>query len=351
MTVTVAVVSWNTRELLIRCLRSLAPEVDAGRARVWVVDNGSTDGSATASREHAPWATLLEPGTNLGFGRAVNLVARKAADEWLLVANADVALEPGALEALLAAGEDPRVGCVAPRLLLPSGETQHSVYPLPSVPLTLAFNVGVHRLSRRFGSRMCLEGYWDPELPRAVPWAIGACLLIRRDAFDAVGGFDERQWMYAEDLDIGWRLNEAGWVTRYVPSARALHESGAATARAFGEGRMVAFTAASYDVLARRRGRMRTRVTAALNFAGAGVRFAWMRALAPVWPRWRAPSDSSRRWLAAHRAGLRNALTDAGGSQSADGGDAEPAVRDAVGAAIGSPSPAESDAGAPSSSR
>ena len=124
---TVAVVSWDTRELLLRCLRSLEPEVTADRAEVWVVDTASRDGSADAAREAAPWANVLEPGENLGFGRAINLVASRTKGEWIATANADVALEPGALEALIAAGRDPRVGCLAPRLLLPDGSTQHSV--------------------------------------------------------------------------------------------------------------------------------------------------------------------------------------------------------------------------------
>lgn len=304
----VAVVSWNTRELLVRCVRSLAPDADAGRAQVWVVDNASSDGSVAAVRRKAPWAEVIEPGANLGFGRAVNLVARHARDEWLLIANADVALEPGALELLLACGEDPAVGCVAPRLVLASGETQHSVYGLPTLPFTLTFNLGIHRFSSRLADRMCLEGFWDAERRRVVPWAIGACLLVRRSAFDAVGGFDERQWMYAEDLDLGWRLHERGWVTRYEPSARVLHASGASTAQAFGEQRTAAFTAASYAVMARRRGPVRAYATAAINIVGAAARVAWMGPLARVSPRWRARRDSNLGWLAAHRRGLRTAL-------------------------------------------
>src|SRR5947209_5834147 len=90
--VTVAIVSWNTRELLSRCLASLRQDVDARRAGVWVVDNGSDDGSAEAVRNGAPWAHLLQPGRNLGFGAAVNLVAAQSDSEWLACANADVAL-------------------------------------------------------------------------------------------------------------------------------------------------------------------------------------------------------------------------------------------------------------------
>lgn len=312
MRVTVAVVSWNTRSLLLRCLRSLAPEVDAGIAQVWVVDNGSTDGSSEAARAFAPWARVIDADSNLGFGRAVNQIARRTRGDWLLTANADVALEPGALEALLHSGEDRRVGCVAPRLVLPTGATQHSVHPFPTVLLTLAFNLGAHRLSARVADRLCLENHWDPERRRVVPWAIGACLLLRRAAFDAVGGFDERQWMYAEDLDLGWRLSQAGWATRFEPRARVLHESGAATATAFGDEQVSRFLAATYAMLSRRRGAARMRATAAINVAGAAGRAAWMSPLAAIAPRWRDPSAENRRWLRAHLRALRVAAASAG---------------------------------------
>jgi N-acetylglucosaminyl-diphospho-decaprenol L-rhamnosyltransferase len=306
--VVVAVVSWNTRDLLVRCLHSLAPDVEAGRADVWVVDNGSTDGSAEAARSAAPWATLVEPGENLGFGAAVNLVAARTPAPWLAAANADVAVEPGALENLLAAGADERVGCVAPRLILPDGGTQHSVYPFPTVPFTLAFNLGLPRVSRRLADRLCVEGAWDPERPRAVPWAIGAFLLVRHTAFDDVGGFDERQWMYAEDLDIGWRLHGRGWITRYEPRARVLHEAGAATSAAFGDDRRVPFMTATYAVLVRRRGKLRAAAVGVLNVAGAALQLALLAPRAALAGRWRWRRDEARRWLEAHRRGLRLAL-------------------------------------------
>jgi N-acetylglucosaminyl-diphospho-decaprenol L-rhamnosyltransferase len=304
--VTVAVVSFNTRDLLTRCLRSLQPEVEAGRAEVWVVDNRSSDGSAQAARTQAPWAGVIESEENIGFGRAVNLVARQTSSDWLVGANADVALEPGALERLLDAGRDVRVGCVAPRLVLPGGRTQHSVYPLPTIPFTLAFNAGLHVFSNRWSDRLCLEGYWNADRPRAVPWAIGAFLLLRRRAFDEVGGFDEQQWMYAEDLDLGWRLHDHGWTTRYEPRARVLHESGAATAAAFGEYRAGRFMTATYGVVRRRRGRALAALTAAVSVAGAAARVAWMTPLALLSRRWRGRAASNRMWLAAHLEGLRS---------------------------------------------
>ena len=305
--VAVAVVSWNTRELLAACLRSLRAEADAGRAEVWVVDNASTDGSAELVRERFPWVMLVESGENLGFGPAVNLVARRTTAPWVAPANADVELEPGALDALLATGEaHPRAGIVAPRLVLPGGETQHSVHPFPTVRVALVFNLALHRLSRRLGDELTLEHRWDETRARTVDWAIAAFLLVRRDAFEAVGGFDEQDWMYAEDLDLAWRLREAGFVTRYEPRATVRHAASAAATQAFGEEIVTRWMAASYRWMARRRGAIPTRAVAALNWGGAAVRYQLARVLAKVRPERYTPlREEYRRWLEAHRAGLR----------------------------------------------
>jgi N-acetylglucosaminyl-diphospho-decaprenol L-rhamnosyltransferase len=277
--VSVAVVSWNTRDLLARCLRSLEPDARSGLAEVHVVDNGSTDGSATLVRDEFPWAGLIEPGENLGYGRAVNAVAERTSTPWLAASNADVALEAGSLERLLAAGAGARIGAVAPRLILPDGSTQHSAYGFPTLPYLLAFNAGLYRVVPGLGDRLLIEGHWDPSRARDVPWAVGAFLLLRREAFDAAGGFDPQQWMYAEDVDLGWRLGRAGWRTRYEPSARVHHAHGAAARQAFGERPYRRWMEATYDWIERRRGRTRRVTAALLNVAGAVARRdrAWAR--------------------------------------------------------------------------
>jgi GT2 family glycosyltransferase len=309
MRVAAAVVSWNTRELLLACLDSLREDAESGLCDVWVVDNGSIDGSVPAARDRAPWAQVIETRDNLGFGRAVNAVARQTDSEWILAANADVALGPGALRTMLGAGSDPRIGCVAPRLIMPNGSTQHSVYPFPTLPLTVAFNLGLTSVSRRLGDRLCLEGRWNPERPRIVPWAIGACLLIRRTAFDEAGGFDERQWMYAEDVDLGWRLRARGWPTAYVPSAHVRHVGAAATRSAFGDQSTSIYLAATYAMLRRRRGAGRMRATYAANLGGAALRLGLAAPLAPFRARSAAAAADSRRWLVAHARGYRSSGT------------------------------------------
>jgi N-acetylglucosaminyl-diphospho-decaprenol L-rhamnosyltransferase len=289
--VVAAVVSWNTRDLLARCLDSLRDP----RVEVHVVDNGSADGSPELVRERYGWATLHEPG-NVGFGPAVNLVAARTASPWLLAANADTAAEPGALDALLEAGaRDRRAGAVAPRLVLPDGSDQHSAYPFPTLPFLALFNAGL--AERRLGDRLCLEGRWDARRARRVPWAVAAFLLLRRPAFDAVGGFDPDQWMYAEDLDLGWRLRAAGWATRTEPRAVVRHASAASTAQAWGDERTLRWQAATYDWLRRRRGPARARAAYALNLAGAVARTRTER---EPWRRERA-----RAWAAMHRRAWR----------------------------------------------
>jgi GT2 family glycosyltransferase len=307
--VAVAVVSWNTRDLLESCLRSLEPEAEDGLAEVWVVDNASDDGSPELVRERFPWVRLVASEENLGFGRAVNLVANQTDSEWVGVANADIRLRPGALRRLLeGAAADPGAGALAPRLILTDGSTQHSVFPFPSRRVALAVMLGLPRLSRGLGDRLLLAGAWDETRARRVPWAVAAFLLVRRDAWDAVEGFDEAHWMYAEDLDLGWRLARAGFPTRYVPEAEVEHEHGAATAKAWGDERALRWQRNSYAWMLRRRGWLVTRSIALIELTGAAARYAGMTPLVWLSPeRWRRRRQRWRWWMRMHRTGLERA--------------------------------------------
>jgi GT2 family glycosyltransferase len=301
-----AVVSWNTRELLARCLDSLQAEVQAGRASVSVIDNASTDGSAELVSSRYAWAELIALDENVGFGAAVNLAAARSRSPWIAVANADVELSDGALQKLLDAGErDPAAGIVAPRLVLPDGTTQHSVYSFPTLGFTVAFNLGAGAMSRQWGDRMLLEGLWNPDRPRRVDWAIGAFLLVRRAAWDGIGGFAPEHWMYAEDLDLGWRANAAGWRTRFEPSAVVRHHSAAATSQVWGDDRDVRWQRSTYAWMLRRRGPLITRACALVNVVGAAARMALAAVPALVLGGdWRWRYRANRRWTRLHLDGL-----------------------------------------------
>jgi N-acetylglucosaminyl-diphospho-decaprenol L-rhamnosyltransferase len=305
--VTIAVVSTNLRDLLAATLRSLEAEHRAGRVEVWVVDNASSDGSPEMVRSEFPWVSLIASEENLGYGAAVNRVAERTQGDWIAPANEDIEVRPGAIERLLATGDANRdAAVVAPRLVLPDGSTQHSVHSFPTIPLTLAFNLGLHRVSRRLADRLCIEGYWDPERRREVPWTMATFMLVRREAFDAIGGFDEEQWMHAEDLDLGWRLGERGWKAVYEPEAEVFHVGSAASKKAFGEELMSRYMAASYAWLARRRSLGIARAVALTNAAGAAVRLALYGPLALLRPsRFSKQRDVYRYWLGVHSVGLK----------------------------------------------
>jgi GT2 family glycosyltransferase len=317
--VAIAVVSWNTRELLRACLESMRPDHDAGRAEVWVVDNGSTDGSVELVREAFPWVQLHVPERNLGYGPAVNRVAERSDAAWVAASNADLELEPGALAALLAAAEArPRTGIAGPRLILPDGSTQPGVQPFPTVSDALLRNLSLYKLSRGLGERLCLDGYWDPDRAATVDWVTGAFFIVRRAAWDAIGGFDEDQWMYAEDIDICWRARRAGWEIRYEPSAVVHHHLSVAAEQAFGdtERRAARIMRANYDWLARRRGRPAAWAVAAASVGTLGLRTGALDVLARARPgRFGPPRDASRRLLRRQQAGVR-ALRGDGAAQA-----------------------------------
>jgi GT2 family glycosyltransferase len=306
--IAIAVVSWNTRDLLDACLASLHPDAEAGLAEVWVVDNGSTDGSPQLVRERHPWVRLEEPGENLGYGRAVNLVAERTAAAWVVASNADIEVTPGALRALLEASEQhPEAGAIGPRLILPDGATQVSAQPYPSLGQSALAASHAYRVSRRAAARLFLASAWDPDRPAAVPWITAAFVLLRRSAFEEAGGFDAEQWMYAEDLDLCWRMRSRGWDIRYEPSAIVRHWENAATRQAFGQGFADQWLGATYAWMVRRHGLARTWTAAGLAYAEARTRLGLLAALSRRDAgRWANRRDAARADAEAARRGLRS---------------------------------------------
>jgi N-acetylglucosaminyl-diphospho-decaprenol L-rhamnosyltransferase len=219
------VVSYNSRDYLQACLASLAAE---GVERTVVVDNGSTDGSVEPAR--AAGAEWVPTGANLGYGRAANLgasAATVAGAPYLLVCNPDVELCPGAVTALRAAmEEDPSLGAVGPRLLNPDGSLYPSARTFPDFVDAIGHGMlGLIAPRNRFTRRYRLLD-WDHRNRAKVDWVSGACFMVRRRAWDEVGGFDPGYFMYMEDVDLCWRLRRAGWEVGYEPGAEAVHVQG-----------------------------------------------------------------------------------------------------------------------------
>ncbi|RMH23582.1 MAG: glycosyltransferase family 2 protein [Acidobacteria bacterium] len=221
--ISVLIVSHQSRRHLERCLRSLPPVGDG--LEVIVADNASSDGSAELARRVLPAATVLELGENAGFGAANNRAAAAARGDRLLLLNPDAELEPGCLERLAAALDaDPRLGLVAPQLRYPDGRRQ-----FVWAPETGVLGEALQMVRNPFEDRAWNHRLVPPllRLLTGPGWFTAACVLLRRSAFDAAGGFDESFFLYFEDVDLCRRLRRAGWRLRLVPEARARHVKGA----------------------------------------------------------------------------------------------------------------------------
>jgi N-acetylglucosaminyl-diphospho-decaprenol L-rhamnosyltransferase len=226
--VAAVVVNYNAGAALSECVASLERE---GAGPIVVVDNGSTDDSLERLAASNPGVQVLLTGRNLGFGGGVNYGARRTTGELLLVCNPDLVLRRGALGAMVARlAQDPSLGLVGPALVTPAGELQPSGRAFPTLRRSTIQAV----LGALFPDNAYSRRYRDENRSRAgtgiVDWVTGACLLVRRQAFDTVGGFDDRYFMYVEEVDLCWRLARAGWRTGYESSAQVLHLAGISTA-------------------------------------------------------------------------------------------------------------------------
>ena len=191
-----------------------------------IVDNG-TDQSVSGAVAAEFGARLLVTGTNLGYGHAANRGADGCESPWLLVANSDLEWEPGSLDVLVTiAATNAGVGSAGPALLNPDGTVYPSARALPSLTHGAGHALFVkvwpgNPWTRRYRAEQELSGQL-----RAAGWLSGACLLLRREAFEAVGGFDDGYFMFFEDVDLGERLGRAGWTNLYVPQVQVTHVGG-----------------------------------------------------------------------------------------------------------------------------
>jgi GT2 family glycosyltransferase len=226
--VAAAVVSYNTQAHLARCLASLAGHPFS---EIVVVDNASTDGSAAFVADRHPAIRLVANTINVGYGAAANQALRTANAPYVLLLNADTEVLPGSAAILARHLDDrPAAAIAAPRLIDDRGIPQISVFPFPGTSGWLLENAPLAALVRRLpAARVRSVSFRETPDARPVPWALGAALLMRRDAVLAVGGFDESYFMYYEEVDLCRRLAQAGHETLYVPGATIVHVGGAST--------------------------------------------------------------------------------------------------------------------------
>jgi N-acetylglucosaminyl-diphospho-decaprenol L-rhamnosyltransferase len=224
----VSIVSYRTPVLLNRCLEAIAAERREVRLEVTVVDNGSSDESAEMVEACFPWATVLKNPRNVGFAAAHNQSLKEANAPYWLVLNSDAAPAPGALRTLIDfMRANPGVAVAGPKLRHPSGAVQPSRRRFPTLATLFLESTQLQRFwpNNTVLRRYYVEDRSDDE-PQEVDWLVGACLCVRASAAQQIGLFDERFFMYSEELDWCRRFRAAGWRVAYLPSAEVVHLEG-----------------------------------------------------------------------------------------------------------------------------
>jgi len=216
--ISVVIVTYNTRDMTLKCLHAICCALRGLKGEIFVVDNASSDGTSDAIRERYPNVLIVENERNVGFGAANNQAMKLAAGNFLLLLNSDAfPVGNAVVELMKFLGGNPDVGVVGPRLTNADGTLQISCYPFPSPGFAWLENLW---LSRGYNG-------WRHDSVREVDFLVGACLLLRRKVFEEVGGFDESFFMYSEEADWQRRMRDRGWKAVFVPFASVTHLGGA----------------------------------------------------------------------------------------------------------------------------
>jgi GT2 family glycosyltransferase len=269
---TAVVLNWRTADYTVRAVRALVDDgVPAGR--IVVVDNASGDEGPDRFRRELSGCVLVALDENAGFARGNNLGAQALPGDAYLFVNSDAFVHAaGSVRSLLQALDDPSVGIAVPRLRNEDLTLQPSVVPI-STPLPEL--VRASGLSRFVPNRLqpALGTHWDHSDSRRIQAAIGAVLLVRGSTWDELKGFDDRHFMYAEDLELFSRAARGGWTARFVAEAEFIHLGGASSSQRWGSPERAERIARAEAAMVRGHlGPLRARLTIALMAAGVGAR-------------------------------------------------------------------------------
>ena len=223
--VSIIILNWNTRDQLVKCLDAINRTAGDLDTEILVVDNASSDGSQAMVRQGFPQVTLIANHENVGFARGNNQAMAASHGQYALLVNSDAFVWPGAIQALVKlADSQPQAGIVGAQLINADESFQASHTPFPTLWRELLILSGLGRL---------MHGRWYPSCgpeedkgPQIVDYVEGACLLVRRKAFEDVGGLDEAYFMYAEEVDWCYTMRAKGWQVWYQPAAKVTHLGG-----------------------------------------------------------------------------------------------------------------------------
>ena len=227
--ISIIILSWNTRDLLAQCLDSIERHKGDIELEIIVVDNASTDGSQAMLKEKYPQVTLMINNQNLGFAKANNQAMQVAKGDYYLLWNSDAFATSGAIQSLLQLAEkEPRAAIVGAQLRNADNTFQASYSPFPNQWIEFLILTGLGRTI--LGLAYPSLGPEEEKGPQVVNYVAGACLLVRRQAFQEVGGFDEGYFMYAEEVDWCYTMAKHGWQVWYQPAAKVVHLGSASSA-------------------------------------------------------------------------------------------------------------------------
>ncbi len=232
--ISIIIVNYNVKHFAEQCLRSVEAATGSLSVEVFLVDNGSSDGSVEYLKSRFPSVNIIDNGENLGFGRANNIAFKRAQGRYLFVLNPDTLLGEDTLQALVGyMDEHPRAGAAGPKILTRYGSfdvTSKRGFPTPWVAFC-RFS-GLARLFPRsefFGRYDLL--YLPPDQPAEIDSLVGSCMIVRSDVYREIGGFDEDYFMFGEDIDWCYRMKQAGWQIHYAPVTTIVHFKGESTRR------------------------------------------------------------------------------------------------------------------------
>jgi len=223
--ISIVVINWNAGEQLLDCVRSILKNDEGNVSEIIVIDNDSSDGSELKV-QNLEKVSLLRAESNLGFAKACNLGAGKTQSEYLLFLNPDTKLYPDTLEHALSfmqSSENQQIGICGVQLLDENDQITRTCTHFPNFYSAAAHSLGISRVFRNTGYFM---SGWDHKTTRIVDHVIGAFFLVRRDLFIELGGFDERFFVYLEDLDFSYRARQAGWKSVYLTDVKIFHAGG-----------------------------------------------------------------------------------------------------------------------------
>lgn len=273
--ISIVIVSRDTRELLRACLRSIAEHTGGLTIETIVVDSDSSDGTVAMMRAAFPDVTVIEAGANVGFARGNNLGIKRARGNAVLLLNPDTEVTPGALPTLFAAlFAEPNIGVVGPRLRYPDESVQSSRRRFPTL---MTATIESTLMQEWWPDHPELTRYYMDDVPDDAPhdadWLVGACLLVRRTIFAAVGLLDERLFLYSEEPEWCWRVRRAGWRVRYIPAAEVRHHEGTSTGQNIAV-RQRAFAVSKAHLMRKLYGPTAGRLTRAILVTDQSVRLA-----------------------------------------------------------------------------